>query len=177
VQKCPLDLWVYQEIIYEVQPDLIIETGTCYGGSALFFANMLDLLGKGNVITIDINKENDLPKHDRITYLNGSSIDSDILRHIWAAVKNKRVLVNLDSDHTKDYVLKEMTCYAPFVTPGSYMIVEDTNVNGHPVCENHGPGPFEAVEEFLKNNHEFMTDYTREKFMITQNPNGFLRRA
>ena len=176
VQKCPLDLWVYQEIIHEVQPDLIIETGTCYGGSALFFANMLDLIGKGRVITIDIYPKGAMPHHDRITYLKGSSIDSDILRHVWTTAKNHRTLVNLDSDHTKDYVLKELSCYAPFVTPGSYMIVEDTNVNGHPVCEQHGPGPFEAVEEFLKLHPEFEIDAAREKFMLTQNPNGYLRR-
>jgi cephalosporin hydroxylase len=176
-QKCPLDLWIYQEIIYELQPDLIIETGTCYGGSALFMANICKMIHKGMVITIDINRDSTRPTHECIMYITGSSIGPDTLRMISAIVKpGMKVMVILDSDHSRDYVIKEMNCYAPFVTLGSYLIVEDTDVNGHPICPDHGPGPAEAITEFLKTHHEFEVDISREKFLMTQNPGGYLKR-
>jgi cephalosporin hydroxylase len=86
------------------------------------------------------------------------------------------VLVILDSDHTKDHVLAEMRAYGPLVTKGSYMIVEDTNINGHPVLPDFGPGPWEAVEEFLQGNDQFTVDRSREKLLMTFNPMGYLRR-
>ena len=182
VQKCPLDLWVYQEIINEVRPGLIIETGTAYGGSALFMAHVCDLIGHGYVTSIDIAKDESRPKHPRIRYWDGSSIDPRIVHAAMMNVEetsetgNPPVLVILDSDHSRDYVLKEMEVYAPLVSVGSYLIVEDTNVHGHPVCPDHGPGPFEAVAEFLKTHPEFEIDHSREKFLMTQNPSGYLRR-
>jgi cephalosporin hydroxylase len=176
-QKCPLDLWVYQEILYELKPELIIETGTCFGGSALFFAHMCDLIRNGKVITVDINRREGRPTHPRLEYLTGSSIDPCIVSLLTGEARNaKTVLVVLDSDHSKDYVLREMRAYAQFVTPGSYMIVEDTDVNGHPIMPEHGPGPAEAVAEFLLSHPEFEVDTSREKFMLTQNPGGYLKR-
>jgi cephalosporin hydroxylase len=176
-QKCPLDLWVYQEILHEVQPDLIVETGTAEGGSALFLASILDLLGRGEVITIDLLLRSDFPRHPRITYLNGSSTDPMIVGHVSDLVgEDDSVLVILDSDHTKDHVLAEMRAYGPLVTKGSYMIVEDTNINGHPVLPDFGPGPWEAVEEFLQGNDQFQVDRSREKLLMTFNPMGYLRR-
>lgn len=176
-QKCPLDLWVYQEIIYETRPDLIVETGTCYGGSSLFLAQMCALIGNGSVVTIDI-KDGVRPVHERVSYLTGSSISQDIVREVSRrASPAKSVMVILDSDHSRDYVIEEMRCYAPLVTRGSYLIVEDTDVNGHPICPNHGPGPSEAVAVFLETNSEFEVDTSREKFMLTQNPGGYLRRV
>jgi cephalosporin hydroxylase len=86
------------------------------------------------------------------------------------------VLVILDSDHTKDHVLAEMRAYGPLVTRGSYLIVEDTNINGHPVLPDFGPGPWEAVEEFLQGNDQFQVDRSREKLLMTFNPMGYLRR-
>ena len=178
VQKCPLDLWVYQELIREVKPDLIIETGTAFGGSALFLAHMCELLGRGHVVTIDIGSLAERPQHDRIVYLRGSSISSAILNTVSCMVsKAGRAMVILDSDHSMDYVLKEMDAYKRFVDVGSYMIVEDTDVNGHPVCADHGPGPMEAVQAFLARNPDFVIDGAREKFLMTQNPCGFLKRS
>ena len=181
-QKCPLDLWIYQEIIFELRPDFIIETGTCFGGSTLFMAQMCDLIGYGMIITIDI-KEVENKYHQRIQYLKGSSIDRSIIDMVVSRVKGRtmlrqtqEVMVILDSDHSMDYVLKEMECYAPFVSKGSYLIVEDSDVNGHPICPDHGPGPAEAITEFLKTHPEFEVDLSREKFMMTQNPGGYLRR-
>ena len=176
-QKCPLDLWVYQEILHEVQPDLIVETGTAEGGSALFLASMLDLLGRGEVVTIDVLQRPDYPRHPRVTYLHGSSTDPAIVGHVSDLVADgDKVVVILDSDHTKDHVLAEMRAYGPLVTKASYMIVEDTNINGHPVLPDFGPGPWEAVEEFLQGNDQFEVDRSREKLLMTFNPMGYLRR-
>jgi cephalosporin hydroxylase len=88
----------------------------------------------------------------------------------------ERVLVILDSDHSCEHVLDELRIYSRFVTPGSYLIVEDTNVNGHPAFPEHGPGPLEAVEAFLAETDELEVNATREKFFMTFNPRGFLRK-
>ncbi|MHC4250716.1 MAG: CmcI family methyltransferase [Planctomycetota bacterium] len=177
VQKCPLDLWIYQEIMAELRPDLVIETGTADGGSALFLASVCDAIGTGRVLTVDI-KESPLRKeHDRVEYLVGSSVSGEVVaRAREAAAGAKCVVVILDSDHRKPHVLEELRLYAPLVTSGSYMIVEDTNLNGHPVHPGHGPGPMEAVEEFLGGSPDFERDPSREKFMLTFNPKGYLRK-
>lgn len=176
-QKCALDLWVYQEIIHEIQPDLIIETGTCYGGSSLFMAHMCDLVGKGKVVTVDINPREGRPKHPRLEYLTGNSVDPYVISALTGEARDaKTVMAVLDSDHSRDYVLDEMRNYAQFITSGSYLIVEDTDVNGHPICPDHGPGPSEAVACFLVTHPEFEVDTSREKFMLTQNPGGYLRK-
>jgi cephalosporin hydroxylase len=177
VLKCPLDLWTYQEILYEVQPELIIETGTYRGGSALFLASMSDLLRRGEVVTIDSARQKGQPRHRRITYLTGSSTSDKILRQVRRRTRGKSaVLVILDSGHSKDHVLAELHAYAPLVTPGSYLVVEDTNLNGHPVESDHGPGPAEAVAEFLERNDAFVRDESREKFLLTFNPGGYLKK-
>jgi len=179
VFKCPLDLWVFQEIIFDLKPDLIIETGTYYGGSALFFAHILDIIGKGEVVTIDVDKMPDLPFHPRIKYLEGSSISDEIVAEIEnLSADKKTVIVFLDSDHKKKHVIRELELYNKFVTPGSYLIVEDSNLNGHPVYTGFGigPGPMEAIEEFLPSHPEFQIDKSKEKFLLTFNPNGFLKR-
>ena len=176
--KCPLDLWVYQEIIYELRPDIIVECGTASGGSALFLASMCDLVNNGTVITIDIKVKESRPQHQRITYLLGSSTSEEIFKKVESYVNDKgKVVVILDSDHKKEHVLKELRMYSEVVTTGSYLIVEDTNINGHPVAPEYGPGPMEAVEEFLKENKDFVVDRNREKFYLTFNPRGYLRKV
>jgi cephalosporin hydroxylase len=177
ILKCPLDLWVYQEIIHELRPDVIIETGTAFGGSALYMASICDLIGKGRVITIDITPQEKRPKHERITYLTGSSVASEMVERVRDAIGHEdTVMVILDSDHSRRHVLEEMRLYAPLITKGSYLIVEDTNVYGHPVRRSHGPGPMEAVESFLKESEQFAIDDTREKFYLTFNPRGYLKK-
>ena len=146
----PLDLWVYQEILHELRPRFIVECGTAAGGSALFLASVCELLGVGEVVTVDIEERPGRPAHDRITYLRGSSVAEDVVGRVKGLVRDAApVLVILDSDHSREHVLRELRLYGEIVTPGSYLIVEDTNVNGHPVSELHGPGPMEAVEQFL----------------------------
>jgi cephalosporin hydroxylase len=176
VAKCPLDLWIYQEIVAETRPDLVLETGTFEGGSALFFASLFDLVGNGRVVTVDV-EERGRPEHDRVTYLTGSSIAPEIVEQMAAHTASAgNVLVVLDSDHSREHVLAELRAYGGFVTPGSYLIVEDTNVNGHPVAPEFGPGPTEALEQFLEEDDRFVVDDSKEKFLLSFNPGGYLRR-
>ena len=176
VLKCPLDLWIYQEIIFKTRPDIIIECGTAKGGSALYLASVCDLVNNGRVITVDIEDNKDKPKHKRITYLLGSSISKQIIEKIKKLVGNKKIMVILDSDHSKQHVLSELKIYSKFVTKGSYLVVEDTNINNHPVLSNFGPGPMEALKEFLKENKNFIIDKEKEKFYLTFNPKGYLKK-
>jgi cephalosporin hydroxylase len=175
VFKCPMDLWVYQEIISNVRPDVIIECGTWKGGSALSMAHILDILDNGKVLTIDIDDVQGRPEHKRINYLLGSSTSEDIVATAKQLIRsNERVMVVLDSDHHEQHVLNELRIYSRFVSKGSYLIVEDTNLNGHPVKPDFGPGPMEAVNQFLKETSDFIVDKSKEKFYMTFNPNGYL---
>jgi cephalosporin hydroxylase len=175
--KYPTDLWIYQEILSDRVPDVVVETGTWHGGSALFLATVCEALGHGRVITIDTDPGDPLPEHPRVTYVRGSSTDRAVLAEVQAQTRDaERVMVILDSDHSRDHVLAELGTYGDLVTPGDYLIVEDTNVNGHPVLANHGPGPGEAVEQFLQENSRFEVERSRERLLITANPGGFLRR-
>ncbi len=175
--KCPLDLWIYQEILHDLKPDVVIETGVNEGGGAAFLVSIMDSIGKGKLITVDIELLEGRPIHERITYIKGSSTEEKIVEQIFQMIRDSKVvLVILDSDHNKPHVLMEMEIYSKFVTRNSYMIVEDSNVNGHPIMPNWGEGPFEAVEEFLKNNDSFEIDKKCEKYYMTFNPNGYLRK-
>jgi cephalosporin hydroxylase len=177
-QKTPLDLWIYQEILVELKPDVIIETGTFDGGSALYLATICDLLGTGKVITVDIETRPYRPKHPRITYVEGhSSTSIEAVAKVKSGIGDgHKVMVILDSDHGLKHVMDELRTYSGMVTPGQYLIVEDTNINGHPVLEDFGPGPMEALDAFLRESQDFVIDASREKFYLTFNPRGFLRR-
>lgn len=175
--KCPLDLWIYQEILHEVRPELVIEVGTAEGGTSLFLAQVCDLMGRGRVITIDIQARTDRPVHSRISYLKGDSTSADVLALLRAEINGASpVMVILDSDHSMNHVVKELRAYSEFVSHGSYLIVEDTNINGHPVLPDFGPGPMEAVKYFLAENSGFTVDESCEKFLMTQNPRGYLKK-
>jgi cephalosporin hydroxylase len=174
--KCPLDLWIYQELIVRTRPDFVIETGTFGGGSALYFAMLFDQLEHGQVITIDIERKPEWPVHPRIIYVTGSSVDDQITTRVRQEVGNRRVMVVLDSDHHADHVYQELRAYSPLVQTGDYLIVEDTNVNKHPVAPGFGPGPMEAVARFLSGNKEFVIDERCERFLMTLQPRGYLRR-
>ena len=176
--KCPLDLWIYQEIIHEAEPDIIIETGTHKGGTTLFLANVCDILKRGRIVSVDVEVLPGRPEHTRISYVTGSSVSEDVVAGIRSGVRpGERVLVILDSDHRAQHVLAELQAYGALVTPGSYMIVEDTNVNGHPVRPEFGPGPTEAIDRFLSANGGFVVEEKWEKFILTFNPRGYLRRT
>jgi cephalosporin hydroxylase len=176
--KCPLDLWIYQEIVHELRPDVIVETGTAFGGSALFLASMCDLVGHGRVVTVDVQPQPGRPEHARIRYVLGSSTAPETVATVREAIRpGDTVLAVLDSDHRRDHVLEELRLYGELVTPGSYVVVEDTILNGHPVSPEFGPGPMEAVEEFLGSSREFEADRSREKLYLTFNRKGYLRRV
>ena len=178
VLKLPLDLWIYQEILCELRPSVIVECGTRHGGSALFLAHMCDLLGSGRVLTVDIKRYAGQPQHPRICYILGSSIDDAVVAQVKAHIApGERVMVVLDSEHCKAHVARELELYGALVTPESYMIVEDTYLNGHPVDVEYGPGPMEALQEYLVHHPEFVSDTAREKFFVTWNPSGYLKRV
>jgi cephalosporin hydroxylase len=186
ILKNPLDLWLYQEIIFSHRPDVLIETGTHVGGSALYFSSIAQLFGVPmDVITIDIVAKItfDAEGH-RIFPFVGVSTTSSTVTKVTARLRetahklerDPRIMVVLDSDHSKDNVLEELRLYAPLVTAGQYLVVEDTNINGHPVYPDHGPGPFEAVTEFLKDHPEFSPDKNCERYLMTFSPRGWLKR-
>lgn len=189
----PQDIVAMQEIIWEVQPDLIIETGIAHGGSLVLYASLLQLLGgNGRIIGVDI----DIRKHNReaiekhpmfprITLIEGSSIAADIVEEVKRlALGSKRILVILDSNHTHAHVLEEIHQYSPFVTKDSYMVVFDTVVEDMPKelsgDRPWGPGnnPKTAVHEFLAANSDFVIDKKiQNKLKITVAPDGYLKRV
>lgn len=174
--KNPLDLWIYQEIVHETRPELIVETGTYRGGSALFLASLCDLEGAGEVVSIDVEPvREDYPVHPRITYLGGrSSTDPDVVADVRERAAGKRILVILDSDHSQRHVEDELAAYAPMAPVGCYVIVEDSNIGR--IRKDLLPGPLEAIQTFLAGTSDFEVDKSREKFLITFNPSGYLRR-
>lgn len=175
--KCPMDMWVYQELMVRLKTDLVIETGTWMGGSALFFAHIMDIMGRGEVVTVDIEPQADLPQHSRLHYLTGSSTDPAILETIAKKCSGfESVLVILDSDHRADHKLAELRAYSELVSPGSYLIAEDTCFDYFPAWPEFGPGPSRAVRQFLAETSEFVADRNQERHMLTFCPEGFLRR-
>ena len=175
--KNPLDLWVYQEIVVETKPELIVETGTYRGGSALYLASLCDLVDGGEVVSIDVEPiRDDYPEHPRITYLGGrSSTDPTVVDEVRERVAGRPILVILDSDHSQAHVEAELAVYAPLVPVGCYVIVEDSNIGQ--IRKDLMPGPLQAIETFLASTSDFEIDREREKFLITFNPSGYLRRV
>jgi cephalosporin hydroxylase len=163
--KMPTDLMLYAEVIFDKKPDFIIDSGTKFGGSALFFQDILDLVGRGGkVITIDkypVQKTKD----PRIMYLEGGSTSDDVLAMVTNTVGAGSVMVVLDSDHSRRHVKRELHCYAPIVTSGQYMVVEDCFDR---YAQKAGPG--EAKDWFLSVNKEFTQTNLDQRYLI-----GFCR--
>ncbi len=152
--KFPSDIWNYQEIIFERGLEHVLETGTRHGGSALFFAEALAASGKGGrVVSIDINSMlREIEAHEAITFLVGDSAAPEMVEKALGLLPAQRgpILLILDSDHTRAHVLRELRAWVPKLSKGDYLIVEDTIVNGHPVRPEHGPGPLEAIAQYLE---------------------------
>jgi cephalosporin hydroxylase len=183
IEKNPLDLWMMQQIIYETQPEMIVETGTFRGGSALYWAHTLNGMGLENsrVLTVDIGDYNATAAthplwKKYVTFFKGSSTDAGIVAEIAKRTQGRKTLVTLDSDHSMQHVLNELRAYAPLVTKGSYLVVEDTHIDGVPTQPDAGPGPLAAVMKFLEETKDFEQDFSREAFIMTFNPGGWLRR-
>jgi cephalosporin hydroxylase len=187
----PQDIVAMQEIIWRVQPDLIIETGVAHGGSLVFYASMLELIGRSGLvlgIDVDIREHNriEVEKHrmaTRISMIQGSSIAEKTLEQVRDVAAGKRVvLAVLDSHHTHSHVLRELELYSPFVTKGSYLVVFDTVIEDMPEDSfpdrpwGKGDNPKTAVWEFLKTNDRFVIDKTiQDKLAITVAPDGYLK--
>jgi cephalosporin hydroxylase len=177
--KSPSDLWNYQEIISALDVQWIVETGTWYGGSALFFADLLQARGaRGKVITVDIDRSvRQVGDHEKIEFVCGSSVDPDVVARIRSMLPpdRGRVFLILDSDHSRDHVYQELHAYVPLLVGGDYLVVEDTSVNGHPVLPEHGPGPWEALDDYLvEQPRALVNDVERErKFGFTVAPRGY----
>lgn len=186
----PQDMIAMQEILWDIKPDLIIETGVAHGGSLIYYASIMELMGKGHIvgIDIDIRKHNrdaieSHPMFKRISLLEGSSVSDDIVNQAKAFIKpGMTVLVSLDSNHTHDHVLRELELYAPMVTVGSYCVVFDTIVEDMPKAMYDRPwdvgnNPKTAVFEYLKTHPEFEINKAIDnKLLISVAPDGYLKR-
>ena len=178
--KVPSDLWNYQEIFTERRVEWVIETGSAHGGSALFFADLLELAkAPGKVITIDVSHSAlQIRQHPRIEFMLASSGTAETATRVSQMLPPQRgaLFMILDSDHSKAHVLRELEVLTPLLRRGDYLVVEDSCVNGHPVRPEFGPGPMEAIEEFLAAHPDlFLADTEREtKFGFTAAPAGYL---
>jgi cephalosporin hydroxylase len=188
----PQDMIAMQEIIWEVKPDLIIETGIAHGGSLIYYASLLELIGNGKVLGIDIDiREHNRaeieshPMFKRIEMIQSSSVDESLMDRIKEAAKGKeRVMVCLDSNHTHEHVLRELELYAQFVTLNSYLVVFDTIVEDLPKGVYTGERPWDvgnnpktAVYKFLESNDNFVIDKSIDnKLLISVAPDGYLKR-
>jgi len=180
IWKNVMDLHVYQEIIFNQSPDVIVEIGSACGGSALYFANLCDILNKGVVVSIDVSRENYLARHDRIIELTGKSADSEVIRKVHEIAKGKNVLVIQDGDHSKQGVLADLRNYAELVPVDGYFIVEDSISDVFNPGNGVGrliDGSMCAIEQFLEENKKFVIDESMEKYLLTQNPKGYLKRT
>ena len=189
--QIPNDLMICQEIVWATRPQLLIETGVARGGSLIFWASMMQLVGDGVVVGVDVDIRphnraaiEDHPLSHRVRLIEGSSTDPEVVAMVAeAAGVAERVAVALDSNHTHDHVLAELELYGPMVTPGQYLIVSDTVIE-HIPAQTHRPrpwgpgnGPATAVEAFLAGHPEFrLDDQIDDRILMSSNPGGYLVR-
>jgi cephalosporin hydroxylase len=177
-QRSPLDFWIYQEIIFELKPDLIVEIGNYCGGSALGLAHLCDQIGKGRIVAVDIDHShiNSMAKgHHRISFITGDACD--VFDQVVAECADAQtILVIEDSSHEYENTINILNMYSILVSVGSYLIVEDS-ICHHGLNVGPNPGPYEAISKFIENNQKFEIDRSKEAFLITWNPKGYLRRV
>jgi cephalosporin hydroxylase len=188
--QLPEDMMMMQEIILRVKPDLIVETGVAHGGSLVFSASMLELLGQGEVVGVEVELRpqnraaiENHPLSKRIKLIEGSSISDNVLAQVRAIAEGtERVMVFLDSNHTHEHVLRELEMYSPLVTKDSYLVVFDTGIEDMPEGTfpdrpwGKGNNPKTAVWEFLKRSDRFEIDRVLEsRLLYTVAPDGYLK--
>ena len=182
VKQLPFDLMLYQEIIFDRRPSYIVQTGVSLGGSIIFFAHILDAMQADSsavVVGIDIKltPEARTISHPRIHLIEGSSVDNQTIQAVENLLPNHNGMVSLDSDHSFEHVRQELQLYQQFVGLNQFLVAEDTNLNNHPVNSLFGPGPYEAVVEFLKTTDKFVQDDLWKKNMFSFHQYGWLRRV
>lgn len=178
IWKNPLDCWIYQEILYDTRPQVVVELGVAHGGGSLYLAHLLDLIGDASSqvvgIDLDLSHARDL-RHPRIYLIGGNCLDSETIRLVSDLCLGRKTMVIADCDHNRDHVLQELRAFSPLVSVGCYYIVEDgiCDVMGWPPVL----GPRAAAIEFLGESPHFINDARlREKYLITYNFNGYLKR-
>lgn len=171
--KVPLDLWVFHDLFCQYRFETVVETGTAAGGTTLWFATLMELLGiDGHVFSVDVASDLERPEHRRVTYVTGDSTDPALVADIAAQLRGP-VLVDLDSDHFPLHVMRELECWAPCVPVGSWLVVEDTNAT----LSGHAYGPADALAAYLtRHPNEFLREAACERFWLTMNPGGWLQR-
>lgn len=178
--KLPFDLWIYQEILYRTKPEVVVEIGSFEGGSTLYFAHLLDILGEGQVISVDIDRSNYHVSHPRITEVTGDCLAPAIFDRVRELCESKRTMIVHDGDHHEEHVRACLELYGPLVTPGCYFIVEDAAMDVfhryHPMGSSK-KGPLGAIRGFVESSPDFEIDRACERYGITQNPNGYLLRV
>jgi len=176
--KSPIDFWIYQEILFETRPDFVIEIGNCCGGGTLALAHLCDCLGKGEVVALDISHEavpDTVRRHPRIHLIEGDARQS--FPQVRALIPEAAdVLIIEDSSHTFENTLGVLNTFSELIQPGGYFIVEDGIIR-HGLDGGVSPGPYEAIGAFIENHPDFEIDRSREPFLITWNPKGYLKRA
>lgn len=177
--KNVLDLHVYQEIIFEQSPEVIVEIGSACGGSTMYLAHLCDILGRGRVVSVDLSRDTFAARHDRIIEVNGNSTARHVIQKVHDLAAGKGALVIQDADHSREIVLADLCNYSDLVPLNGYFIVEDGIADVFNPGNGVGrmiKGPLHAVEEFVEKNTHFIIDQSRERYLITQNPKGYLKR-
>lgn len=175
--KNVLDLWIYQEIIWEAGVEVVIEIGARHGGTTLWLSDLLrNFRGEsGTVISIDLERPSaQLPAN--VHFIRGDSIAPATVAEARSVSRGRKTLVIADGNHAAPHVLEEMRLYGPLVSEGSYFIAEDGIVDVMEWTE-HTPGPLVAAQQFASATDEFVIDRSREKFLLTYAPGGFLKRV
>jgi len=174
------DAWLIQEAIVHDDVDFVVECGTNRGGSAFYMASIFDLMGRGRVLTIDVETLADF-EHPRIEFLIGSSTDQAIVNTVRDRIERahpKHVLVVLDSDHSQSHVEREMRLYAEFLKVGEYMHVQDGCADELAIFAHARPGPLRAIERFVAHDSRFVVDEERSRrYLVSHSPKGWLRRV
>ncbi len=171
------DAWTIQETIFEQDIELVVECGTLNGGSAFFMASLFDFVGRGRIMSIDIDAKVNF-SHPRITFCKGSSTDPLILDKVSKFIATRtdgKLLVLLDSNHAADYVLSELQIYSELMRSGDFLLVQDGAADELPGAWKFRPGPLVAIEKFLENNNSFSVDSERsQRYIFSNSPKGWL---